>query len=179
MKKKFAAKYVFLAAALFLLSMGSCGKNLPSDEEITEFPTKALQLTQNPTPFPIEVTDITYYTLSEDLETVEVTSVLTGNVNMTPKELAEYVAGTMEDVSVIVELRDVTVEEENLIVDFESDSVPVCYAGSRLESAILDALSQSLLDNFSEYSGIIFRAGGAAYQSENRNFDLNYVYMGR
>ncbi len=179
MKRKFAAKCVFLAAALFLLSMGSCGKNPPSDEEITEFPTKAPQLTQTSTLFPIEVTNITYYTLSEDLETVEVTSVLTGSVTMTPRELAEYVAGTMEDVSVTVSLRDVTVEEENLIVDFERDSVPVCYAGSRLESAILDALSQSLLDNFSEYSGIIFRAGGAAYQSENRNFDLNYVYMGR
>lgn len=129
--------------------------------------------------FPLGITNVTYYTLSEELETVEVTSPLTGNGEMTPQELIDYVTATMEDVAVTVKVDAVTVEDTSIIVDFQEGSVPVRYANTRLESAILDALAQSLLDNFPEYAGVVFRAGGKAYQSENRSFDLNYIYMGR
>lgn len=126
-----------------------------------------------------DMTNITYYTLSEELEMVEVTSVLTENTKMTPEELVAYVTATMEDVSVTVKVREVTTQDTSIIVDFEGDSVPVRYANERLEGAILDAIAQSLLDNFTEYGSIIFRAGGEAYRSDNRSFEMNYVYMGR
>lgn len=109
----------------------------------------------------------------------EVTSLVAGDGTMTPKELVDYITATMEDVSVTVTVSDVTVEDTSIIVDFDSTSVPVRYANARLEGAILDALAQSLLDNFTEYTSVIFRAGGEAYQSENKTFDRNYIYMGR
>ncbi|MDE7326462.1 MAG: hypothetical protein K2N63_09315, partial [Lachnospiraceae bacterium] len=176
MGKKFTA--ICVLAAFLLLPAAGCGREKLGEEQVTGIPSDVPQQTKEPSQFPIEVTEITYYTLSEDLETVEVTSVLAGSVDMGPRELAEYVAGTMGDVSVTVSIRDVTVEDTKLVVDFEEDSVPARYANSRLESAILDALSQSLLDHFTDYSGIIFRVGGKAYQSENRTFESDYVYMG-
>ena len=51
---------------------------------------------------------------------------------MTPRELAEYVAGTMGDVSVTVSISDVTVEDANLVVDFKEDSEPARYANARV-----------------------------------------------
>lgn len=183
MKKKSEKVCVFLLVALFLLPMAGCGSDEASEEDITMIPPETVTKLSQPTPsvgFSLSnMTSITYYTLSEELETVEVTSPLTENTKMTPEELVAYVTATMEDVSVTVKVREVTTQDSSIVVDFESDSVPVCYANERLEGAILDAIAQSLLDNFTEYSSIIFRAGGAAYQSDNRSFDMNYIYMGR
>ncbi len=151
---------ICVLTALLLLPLAGCGRDKQGENRVTGVPSDVPQQTKEPSLFPIEVTEITYYTLSEELETVEVTSVLTGSVDMTPRELAEYVAGTMGDVSVTVSISDVTVEDANLVVDFKEDSEPARYANARLESAILDALSQSLLDNFTDYSGIIFRVVG-------------------
>ncbi len=117
---------ICVLTALLLLPLAGCGRDKQGENRVTGVPSDVPQQTKEPSLFPIEVTEITYYTLSEELETVEVTSVLTGSVDMTPRELAEYVAGTMGDVS-----------------------------------------------------GIIFRVGGEAYRSENRNFEMDYVYMGR
>lgn len=183
MKKRSEKVCVFLLVALFLLPLAGCGSDAVPDEDIAAIPTAAAATPSKPTPsvgFSLsDMTNITYYTLSEELETVEVTSVLTENTKMSPEELVAYVTATMEDVSVTVRVREVTTQDTSIIVDFESDSVPVCFANERLEGAILDAIAQSLLDNFPEYGSIIFRAGGAAYQSDNRSFDLNYIYMGR
>ncbi len=186
MKKRFVGSGFLLLVALFLLPLAGCGgQKVPPVGEVTPLPTvtssPSVSVNQSPTVtfFPDGITNITYYTLSEELELVEVTSLMTGDGAMTPKELVDYVTATMEDVSVTVKVLDVMTSDESIIVDFDEGSVPVRYANTRLESAILDALAQSLLDNFTEYNSVIFRAGGQAYQSENRTFDLNYIYMGR
>ncbi|MDE6874754.1 MAG: hypothetical protein K2P87_09905 [Lachnospiraceae bacterium] len=185
MKKKFTVTDILLVVALFLLPVTGCGKQEVPPLEVTPPPTAVPDssgvIGREPevTYFPQGITNITYYTLSEELEVEEVTSPITGNGEMTAQELVAYVTATMEDVSVTVTVDSVTADGANAVVDFESDSVPVRFANTRLESAILDALAQSLLDNFSEYAGVIFRAGGQAYESENRSFELNEIYMGR
>ncbi len=185
MRREFGKISVWLLAALFLLPMASCGRREKLPVEVTVLPTATPGMADAASPaptvsfFPDGITDITYYTLSEELETVEVTSPLNGDGQMTPKELVDFVTATMDDVSVTVQVDSVTIEDTSIVVDFKGESVPVRYANTRLESAILDALAQSLLDNYPEYAGVIFRAGGQAYQSENRSFDLNYIYMGR
>lgn len=174
-----------LVAAFFLLPVAGCGDEKVPPSQLTPLPalTSGGEDAADPTPsvtfFPQGITNVTYYTLSEELETVEVTSPLTGDGEMTPEELVAYVTATMEDVSVTVQVDGVTAEDTSIVVDFSGESVPVRYANTRLEGAILDALAQSLLDNFPEYSGVIFRAGGQAYQSENRSFERDYIYMGR
>ena len=49
--------------------------------------------------------------------------------------------------------------------------------GSGNEAAILDAIAQSLLDNLTDYSKVIFRVEGKAYVSGVFEMDINDVYM--
>lgn len=185
MKKKFAMTGILLVFALFLLPVTGCGRQEVPSVGVTPPPTVIpdisgeVSVEPSVTYFPQGITNITYYTLSEELEVEEVTSPVTGNGELTEREFVDYVTATMEDVSVTVTVDDVTADGANVVVDFGSESVPVRFANTRLESAILDALAQSLLDNFPEYSGVVFRAGGQAYRSENRSFELNEIYMGR
>ena len=46
-----------------------------------------------------------------------------------------------------------------------------------VETSILDAIAQSLLDNLTDYNKVIFRIMGDSYQTDNFSFDLNHIYM--
>lgn len=172
-----------LTAVCMLCAVAACGKANENEElDFTPIPTSGPSQGADNAPgasyTPLQTKKITYYTLSENLENEETTAVLSESIELTPEYLVRYVVSTMEDVAVEIGLDSVTLEEGRVIVSFTSGKAPVCGVSAKLEEEILDAIAQSILENFSEYTSVIYRVEGAAYSSENRSFELNYVYLG-
>ena len=64
-----------------------------------------------------------------------------------------------------------------MVVNFFKNSPPVSGVTKETETAILDAVAQSLLDNLADYHKVIYRVEGEAYTSDNLTFTENYVYI--
>ena len=60
---------ICVLTALLLLPLAGCGRDKQGENRVTGVPSDVPQQTKEPSLFPIEVTEITYYTLSEELET--------------------------------------------------------------------------------------------------------------
>lgn len=179
LKKKIGKLFVFLMAAC-LISITACRKEKPADDDtITVIPTMgAAEVTPAVTFMPSSMKNIIYYTLSDSMEKEEMTAVLPEDTELTPEYLVNYVTETMDAVSVAVEVDSVTTSGQSVIVSFSEDTAPVCGTDAELEGEILDAIAQSILENFTEYTSVIYRVMGQAYVSENRSFSLNHVYLG-
>ena len=172
-----------LTAVCMLCAVTACGKkDRNEDLELTLIPSASPSAGTHREPeasyTPLQTKRITYYTLSESLENEETTAVLSESVELTPEYLVNYVVGTMEDVAVEVGIDSVTLEDGKVIVSFTAGKAPVCGGSAKLEEEILDAIAQSILENFPECTSVIYRLEGGAYKSENRSFELNYVYLG-
>lgn len=170
---------------MFMMMLGSmlvaCAKEEAGDI-MTPIPTIEGQNTNNITGMSItlpQTMNITYYTLSDSMENEEATWVLVKDTELTPEMLVHYVTSTMEDVSVDVEVREVCQEGQKLIVDFNEDTAPVKDTESELEEAILDAIAQSVLENFEDIHGVVYRVNGGAYRSDNRRYNIDYIYLGK
>ena len=165
--------------AVCLVSIIACRKDKPAEEEIvTPIPTAGIaEVTPAVTVSPAATKNITYYTLSGNMEKEEMTMLLAEAAELTPEYLVDYVAQSMEDVSINVEVDSVTVSGSAVIVSFKEDTAPVRDTGADVEDAILDAIAQSILENFLEYTKVIYRVMGQGYVSENKRFGLNHVYL--
>lgn len=176
--KRLKKWFVFLMAVSLIL-VPACGKGEQEEDPNTAIPTLgADELTPAVTFMPSNMKNITYYTLSESMEKEEMTAVLPENTELTPEYLVNYVTETMDNVFVTVKVDSVTVSGQSVIVSFKEDTIPVCNADAELEDEILDAIAQSILENFEEYTSIIYRVMGQAYISDNRSFSLNHIYLG-
>lgn len=149
------------------------------DEEIPTAipPTPAAEVTPAVPFHPADTKNIIYYTLSGSMEKEEMTMLLPEAVELTPEYLVDYVAQSMEDVSITVEVDSVTVSGSAVVVSFKEDTAPVRNTNEEVEDEILDAIAQSILDNFMEYTKVIYQVMGQAYESENKRFSLNHVYL--
>lgn len=170
---------LFMAVCL----LAACGKDEPDRMELTPLPVTMIpKVTGSATPQVSnalsQVERITYYTLSDDLKSEEVTAVLPEGTKMTIDSLVRYVAGTMEESNVTVGIDSVTSDGSTVIISFMYDLAPICGIGADLEEEVLDAIAQSVLENFSDYTSVVYRVEGKAYQSENRSYDIDYVYLG-
>lgn len=173
--------YVMLMMLLLCSMLISCGKD-KTGGDLTPIPTIEGQSTSGAPELSIalpQTMNITYYTLSDSMENKEATWVLAKDTVLTPEELVRYVISTMEDVSVEVEVLEVCQEGQKLIIDFDGDTMPVKDTAVDLEEAILDAIAQSVLENFEDISSVVYRVNGGAYRSDNRSYDINYIYLGK
>ena len=178
---KHTEKKLFLfTLAITSLLLTACGKKEPPESDFVTPPpvvTEKVQPTPEITFTPSKLKTITYYTISDSLMKEEATAVLSAYTVLTPEYLVEYVADSMADTAVTIEIDSVTVEEKLVIVSFTEESMPVCNTKAELEGEILDAIAQSILENLEEYSGVVFRVMGESYSSENRSYDKNSVYL--
>ena len=55
---------------------------------------------------------------------------------------------------------DIIVEKDTVIVSFLSSQAPLVNVGSTLETTILDAIAQSIIENFPQYPKVIYRVEG-------------------
>ena len=136
--------------------------------------------TEEPTLAPKETKEIVIYTLnSETLEKKAVTALVYLESELTPELIMEQVTDAMEDDYFYIQIDSITTEGKNIIVSFCADSTPVCNVGASVEGVILEAIGQSLLDNLPEYSGVIYRVEGGAYQSGHIEIGIDEVFISR
>lgn len=182
---------------VFLTLLTACvlsGCNRPQDENsdnrltptITDTP---VTVTAAPTPnqtiesitvSPLETTELLIYTLNSDTLTKEAVSVLIpADSEVTPQLILDQVTDAMEDEAFYLGIDEVITEDKSVIVNFSKDAPPVCNVGASVEAEILDAIGQSLLENLPEYSKIIFRIEGEAYETGHIELGINEAYISR
>ncbi len=122
--------------------------------------------------------ELTVYTVNaEDSNKIPVTARISGENKITPELIVSTVIEALADEGITIGVDKVTEEKDAVIVSFQKDKAPYTNMGSGNEAAILDAIAQSLIDNLTDYSKVIFRVEGKAYVSGVFEMDINDVYM--
>ena len=185
MKKKDIA-YVMLCLCVAVLVSGcSFEKDKNEAMDVTLTPTvkvegSTLSKKEEPTIAPPENKEVTIYTLNPDTMKKEAVTVLMKiESELNAEVIVEHVIVTMEDSGFYIGINEISTEGDTVIIDFASDTAPVCGVGATVEGAILDIIGQSILDNILECKKIIYRMDGQAYQTGHLQFDFDEVYIGR
>lgn len=147
----------------------------PTVNETTEFTKESI----TPAIEPGATKELLIYTLNENSKEVESRAALVSqDAELTPELVVDLVTDSLADVLINVEIDAVTAQDDTVIVSFKSESIPVTAADAALETAVLDVIAQSLVDNFmDEYPKVIFRIAGEPYSTKQYNFGLNEVYL--
>lgn len=98
---------------------------------------------------------------------------------LTPSMVVQLVINDIADKSYKINVKSVTEENNCIIVNFGDDTPPVTGVGSTVECTILDSIAQSLIDNFSECSGVIYRVNGEGYSSGHIGLEKDEVYLAK
>lgn len=191
MENKMIKKISFILVFSMLVMTTACSGNVQnknSDNEIAE---------QNlTTPNPIEdeiinkevvtpaielsaTIELLIYTLNENTKEVESrVALVSQDTEITPELIVNLVLDSLADGMLNVEVDEVTTQEDAVIVNFNKDYLSVISNDNIIETAILDVIAQSLVDNFvEEYPKVIFKINGEAYTSKQYKFGLNDVYL--
>jgi cytoskeletal protein RodZ len=154
---------------------------ITGSEEEKEEDTNSDEEETTPTPSSIQPTaniDLTVYTVNVDTGDIEtVTALVTNDSEITPKLIVNTVIESMADKSIVVGIDSVTSEGDTVIVSFTKEQAPFSEVGAGYETAILDAIAQSLTDNLEEYSKVIYRVEGKAYVSGHIEMEADEVYF--
>lgn len=125
----------------------------------------------------ISVTELSIYSLALNHKDIESVTALVSSKEITPEVIVDKVVESMEDASFQIKIYSVETQQDTIIVNFFKSSPPVSGVTKETETAILDAVAQSLLDNLADYHKVIYRVEGEAYTSDNLTFTENYVYI--
>lgn len=127
---------------------------------------------------PVVTKEVNIYTMNETTLQVEsAIALVPADTVLTPEIIVDMVVDSFADRLVIVGIDSVTKKDDTVIVSFLKNEAPLYNAGSGLESTILDAIAQSLVDNLPEYPKVIFRAEGEAYATGHNEFRIDEVYL--
>ena len=127
---------------------------------------------------PVANKEISIYTFNDiSLEIEPAIALVPEETELTPELVVDLVVDSFADRSVIVGIADIIVEKDTVIVSFLSSQAPLVNVGSTLETTILDAIAQSIIENFPQYPKVIYRVEGKEYASGHYEFDLNEVYL--
>jgi hypothetical protein len=157
-------------------------KDNSTDKETTENgPTPTGEAT--PTPAAIQPSaniDLPIYTVdAEKGEIVPVTAVIPESSEVTPDLIVDNVVQSLADQSITISIHDVTTKDDAIIVNFSKENPPYKDMGSPYETAILDAIAQSLIDNLDSYNKVIYHVDGGAYVSGVYEFGIDEEYFTR
>ncbi len=172
---------VILVLFLIVLTTACTKKvELKKDSSITIVTPSAAQdkETAKATVTPTATKEISIYTMNENTQDVEsVSAFVSEDTKITPEFIVDKVADSLAERLIDVGIDSVTTEKDTVIVSFLSDAPPVVQVDLTVETTILDAIAQSLVDNLLEYPKVIFRIEGKEYKSDNLSFGLNSVYL--
>ncbi len=127
---------------------------------------------------PVVTKEVNIYTMNETTFNVEsAVALIPIDTELTPEIIVDMVVDSFADRLVAIGIDSVTTKGDTVIVSFLNDSAPIFNTGSGLESTILDAIAQSLVDNLEEYPKVIFRAEGEAYATGHNEFGIDEVYL--
>lgn len=182
MKRKRYLYIVLMALAVCVFAACNNERNVPATPSATPsaVPLLSPSASAEPSLVPRETKEIVIYTINSDtIKKEAVTALVYVESELTPELIMEQVIAAMEDDRFYIEIDSITTEGKNIIVSFCAESTPVCNVGASVEGVILDAIGQSLLDNLPDYSGIIYRVEGEAYNSGHLEIGIDEVFISR
>lgn len=126
----------------------------------------------------ISIRSFNYYTVNVNSNTVKsAVGAVSTDVPLSPELIMEFLIDSLEDESVIIGLDKVELANGHCTVSFDESIASVAETGAGLETAVLDAAAQSILDNIVGCSSVSFRIMGEAYSTVNLSMSLDEVYM--
>jgi len=161
-------------------------ENIEAQNSDTPLSGSALQATDTPKeekgtsqPAPVASIEVPIYTINQNTQEVEsVVALVPENSELTPELIVDLVIDSFDERLITVGVDKVTTDKDTVIVSFLNDYAPLINVGSGVETTILDAIAQSLVDNLKdEYPKVIFRVEGKEYSSGHYLFGLNEVYL--
>lgn len=126
---------------------------------------------------PVENVELLIYVVNSDTLLDPVTALVPANSEITPELIVDTVVDSMADQSLVIGVESVTKQDDTVIISFYSDKPPLSNVGSGLETAILDAFAQSIIENLDDYKKIIYRVEGGPYKSGHIEMELDEVYF--
>lgn len=186
---------VLLSACMLLVLFAcACGT---SDGKVTVIPstpvpTAPIAVTESPTATeaspeiteepvrPMELKPVKFYSLNADTFEIEVQkSVISGSTEITPEYVLSLISGSLEEIGIEVIYNSAEFTNAAIYIDFSSSSNFLRDVDENIETNILDASAQSILDNFPGCGSIVFSIDGGPYVSDYFNMADDFVYMER
>lgn len=167
----------FFAMLLLSAAITGCGK--ANDDKNKPVPTETARVEE--TGANGELTEeIDIYTINEtSLELEDVKATVSYEGELAPQIVVDAVADSFLEHGIEIGIDHVETEDAMVIVSFtgeEKGKAPLCNTGSGVEGVILDAISQSLLDNIDSCQEVVFRIEDRAYESGVFVFDYDQAY---
>ena len=122
---------------------------------------------------------IQVYTMDPDTLEAEEISVKVNTDStqgLTAQVIVDAVIDLFEAQGADIGINSVEQNENTAIVDFDGEKAPVVNVGSAEETAILNCISMSLLDNLDDCQQVVFHIDGDSYESGHYAFELNEAY---
>jgi hypothetical protein len=149
-----------------------------SDQDSSSEITIASEESETITIAPAATKEISIYTMNDATFEVESTvALIPQDSEITPELIVDLVVDSLADRLVEVGIEEVIVNNDTVIVSFQSDQPPLVNVGGGIEGTILDAIAQSIVDNIDYSPKVIFRVEGEAYASGHFEFDIDEVYL--
>ena len=148
------------------------------NEVITNIAPKNTETTEVPSDIkPKANIELPIYTLNSDSEIEAATAMISEDTEITPDLIVDKVVESMADKSIVIGVEKITTEKDAIIVSFYADHPPLTDVGAGIETAILDAIAQSLIDNLLDYNKVIYRVEGKAYTSGHIEMGVDEPYF--
>lgn len=120
---------------------------------------------------------IQIYTMDPDsLQAEEIMVEIDTSNGLTAQLIVDSVLDLFETQGQEVEVNNIEQDENTVTIDFNGEKAPVSNVGSAEETAILDCISMSLLDNLEECQQVVFHVNGEHYESGHYGFEFNEAY---
>lgn len=139
--------------------------------------TQGKEVEGTPTPVPtqkIKIETLAIYSINSDNMTLIPVSVRKGSQKLSPSYVAGLVMENLNEENIAI--TDIYQKGKKVIVSFDPNGKPVKNCTAKMETLILEAFANSLLDNVKNCSQVIFRCDGKEYKSDQYSFGLNEVF---
>lgn len=139
--------------------------------------TQGKEVEGTPTPEPtqkIKIETLAIYSINSDNMTLIPVPVRKGSQKLSPSYVAGLVMENLNEEDIAI--TDIYQKGKKVIVSFDPDGKPVKNCTAKMETLILEAFANSLLDNVKNCSQVIFRCDGKEYKSDQYSFGLNEVF---
>lgn len=184
MKKVRKFSSLFVMCILCVLVSSACGKmktekpevtaEVQTEEPVVSTPetTQEAKVTENSI-----VTTVPIYSINDEtLEIEDTVAELPEGQKVDAEFIVKEVVKSFADHGIEIGIYSVIQKEKGVYVSFEKDKAPVEDVGSTVEYAILNSISQSLLDNLDTCEKVYFKIEDGPYESGHFVFEEDEPY---
>lgn len=153
----------------------ACNNNNSLPEgDVTEAPS-ATDNSQNST-LKENVIELPIYTINHDNGIVPTVSLVDKSRTINAELIVNEVIANF-DMKIIIS--SIIENDDNVIIDFSSESAHMHNVSSSTEESVLDAIAYSLLDNLDKCEKIYYRINDSDYNSDNIDIAIDEPYVTR